>query len=487
MILTSTLLACLGLLPSIGCGSSKAAEGSGKQVSGMFEILHATVNVSVGASVRLSALSGESLVPDTNCVWSAADTTILSSKGNGEFAGIAPGSSAVTATCDGKSASATALVTSAPNSSAIRITSGGTYSGNWTSKDPSVPTVTIITNEPVTIKNSTVSGPGDLIVIYGSHGGADVTIDNVTGTSIDPGVAGRAKGKFVDAETVSRLSVTHCTMHKVSFGVYVVASTLRSMTIADNVADDLDDRKSDGYGGYLLNQRTLGHFIQLNGVSLPNGGEIAWNQVINTDGTASTEDLLSFFESHASPDKMLLVHDNYLEGAFATGQTTTYTGGGIQFDGDSSDPSTATGFIKIYDNTLVHTAGFGISIGAGHDITVTRNRIVSCGKDRTGKWIARPDSTALGMWNYYRTTQYFNNYMADNSGGLIRPDTHGSPVPGDVDAPSVSPTLNNVVGKNSFDQPCLDTEKVTLVAESEERTRWLAAVPAAGESIGDQH
>jgi hypothetical protein len=393
----------------------------------------------------------------------------------------------VTATCDDKSASASALVTSASNPSAIRITSGGTYSGNWASKDLLVPAVAIITNEPVTIKNSTVTGPGDLVVIYGSHGGADVTIDNVTGTASDPGVAGRAKGKFVDAQTVSRLSVTHCTMHKVSFGVYVVASTLRSMAIKDNVADELDDRKSDGYGGYLLNQRTLGHFIQLNGVSLPNGGEIAWNQVINTDETASTEDILSFFESHASLDKLLLVHDNYLEGAFATGQTTTYTGGGIQFDGDSSDLSTATGFMKIYDNSVVHTAGFGISIGAGHDITVTRNRIVSCGKDRTGKWIARPDSAALGMWNYYQTTQYFNNYMADNSGGLVRPDTHGNPVSGDIEAPSVSTKLNNVIGKNSFEQPCLDNARVTLAAESEERTRWLASVSAAGESIGDQH
>lgn len=487
MILTSTLLACLGLFPSTGCGGTKANQGATKDVSSAFQISPATARVSVGASVRFSPLSGGGTVSNLNCTWSTEDTSILSAKGNGEFVGIAPGSSAVTATCDGKSARASVLVTSTSNPSAIRITSGGIYSGKWVSKDPSVPAITVITNEPVTIKNSTVTGSGQLIVIYGNQGGADVVIDNVTGTALDPGIAGQTRGKFVDAQSVSRLTVTHCTMHKVSFGVYVASSTLKFMTIKGNVADDLDDRKSDGSGSYLLNQRSLGHFIQLNGVSLPNGGEIAWNQVIDTNGASSTEDILSFFDSHASPDKLLIVHDNYLEGAFAAGQTTAYTGGGIQFDGDSSDPSTATGFIKILANTIVHTAGFGISIGAGHDITVTQNRIVSCGRDPSGKWIARSDSAALGMWNYYKTTQYFNNYIADNSGGLLRPDAHGNAVPGDVDAPSMSYKLNNVVGKNIFEQPCLKNGEGTLAAEAEERTRWLDSVSVAGELIGDQH
>jgi hypothetical protein len=487
MILTTTLLACLGLASSTGCGSSQATPGSGKQVSAVLQLTPSAVNVSVGASVSFHPLSEENAVPNANCVWSAADPTVLASKGNGDFAAMAPGSSAVTATCGGSTASASVLVATVSNPSAIKITSGGVYSGNWSSKDPSVPAVTIITSEPVTIKNSTVSGPGQLIVIYGSGRGGDVTIDNVTGTAIDPGVAAQAKGKFIDAEVMSRLSVTHCTMHKVSFGVYIVSSTLTSLTIKDNVADNLDDRNSDGNGGYLINQRTLGHFIQFNGVSLPNGGEIGWNKVINTDEAASTEDILSFYESHASADKMVLVHDNYLEGAFAAGQTTTYTGGGMQFDGGSSDPSTATGFIKVYDNTLVHTAGFGISIGAGHDISVTSNRIVSCGKDRAGKWIADPGSFAISMWNYYQTNQFFNNYMANNSGGLVRPGANGNPSPGDISAPSASDSLHNIVGTNVFEQPCLTSSGLTLAAESAERTRWLDTVSQAGELLGDQH
>jgi hypothetical protein len=412
---------------------------------------------------------------------------VLSSKGNGEFVGSGVGSSPVTATCGGDIISASALVSPTANPSAIRITSGGTYSGNWSSTDPKVPAVTILTNDPVILRNSTITGRGDLIIVYGSHGGANVTIDNVTGIAHDPGVSGQARGKFLGAEVVSRLSVTHCTMQGVSFGVYVASSTPAALTIKDNVADNLDDRKSDGHGGYLLNQRVLGHFIQLNGVSLPNGGDIAWNQMINSDAAASVEDIINLYESHGSAGKPVLIHDNYLQGGFAAGQTAYYTGAGMQMDGDSNDPSTASGFAIIANNTIVHLAGDGISIAAGHDISVIGNRIVSCGKDSSGSWIANPGSNALGMWNYYQTNQYFNNYMANNSGGLVRPDANGNPSPGNISAPSASGSLSNIVKTNAFEQPCLVGSYLNLAAESIERNRWLSTVAAAGELLGDQH
>jgi hypothetical protein len=220
---------------------------------------------------------------------------------------------------------------------------------------------------------------------------------------------------------------------------------------------------------------------------MPNGGEVAWNQMINSDGVASVEDIFSFYQSHGSSDKPVLVHDNYLEGAFATGLTTPYTGGGMQMDGASNDPATATGFLHIENNTVVHLAGFGIAIAAGHDISVIGNRIVSCGKDSSGNWIAMTGETALVMINYYQTDQYFNNYMANNSGGLVRPDTEGNPSVGDVYASGASPSLNNLIGANSFEEPCLAPSNPSLTAESLERSRWLNTVALSGEMLGDQH
>ena len=211
--------------------------------------------------------------------------------------------------------------------------------------------------------------------------------------------------------------------------------------------------------------------------------------MINSDGEASIEDVLSFYASHGAPGKSILVHDNYLQGAFATGQTTTYTGGGVQMDGDSSnDLSITTGFVQVQNNTIVHLAGFGISIAAGHDISVIGNRIVSCNKDSSGNWIeGSQGSVALVMVNYYQTNQYFNNYMADNSGGVVKQNANGDPTPEDIYAPSESEGLHNVVGMNVFEQPCLAASGLNLAAESEEKMRWLNAVFSAGELLGDQH
>jgi hypothetical protein len=381
-----------------------------------------------------------------------------------------------------------AVVTSPVNSQAIKITTGGTYSGAWSSSDPNVAAVTILTDEPVVIENATVTGKGDLISIYGSSRiGAHVAVKNVTGTALDPGVAGTRRGLFVGGQSIATLSVTQCTMRGVSFGVYVVSSVVKDLKIRDNVANNMEDRLSDGNGGFSHESRVNGHFIFLNGVVAPNGADISWNQMINTFGDASVEDVLNFYESHGAKDNVVYVHDNYLQGAFASGKTSSSTGGGIQMDGGSSDPATATGFIRVSNNVIVQTAGFGISIGAGHDISVTGNRIVSCGKDSSGNWIASPGSVALGMWNYYQTNQYFDNYIANNSGGLVRPDANGNPSPGDISAPSESVSLNNIVGTNVFEEPCLTSSGLNLAAESVERARWLDSVSSAGEVLGDQH
>lgn len=52
-------------------------------------------------------------------------------------------------------------------SSPLKITAGGTYSGNWESTDSAVPALEIHTTEPVTIVNSVLRGPGNLMVAWG--------------------------------------------------------------------------------------------------------------------------------------------------------------------------------------------------------------------------------------------------------------------------------------------------------------------------------
>src|SRR5215469_16309992 len=51
----------------------------------------------------------------------------------------------------------------------LTISEGGTYSGNWTSHNASVPVILIATAEPVLIENSTLNGPGNLIKTAVDH------------------------------------------------------------------------------------------------------------------------------------------------------------------------------------------------------------------------------------------------------------------------------------------------------------------------------
>src|SRR5215218_11434459 len=80
--------------------------------------------------------------------------------------------------------------------SPIVITKGGTYTGTWESTNRSTPAVTVNTSEPVTILNSTVRGPGDLIVSGTSH--TNITVRNTKGYGVNPNVAGKVVGEFVD-------------------------------------------------------------------------------------------------------------------------------------------------------------------------------------------------------------------------------------------------------------------------------------------------
>src|SRR5436309_1844063 len=70
--------------------------------------------------------------------------------------------------------------------SPLVITKGGTYSGTWESTDRKTPAVLIDTSDPVTIQNSTVRGPGDLIASGVDH--VHLTVLNSSGYGVNPNV-----------------------------------------------------------------------------------------------------------------------------------------------------------------------------------------------------------------------------------------------------------------------------------------------------------
>ena len=372
-----------------------------------------------------------------------------------------------------------------PVSAPIIITSGGTYSGNWVSKKIAQAAVTIETDQPVILENAEVSGPGTLISIRGvKPNGARVTLQNVTGIAGDPGVVGAQRGKFVDAENVAALNVTHCSMTGVSFGIYVASSTATELVIDNNAAYNLEDRASNGEGAVSTHRPSLGHFVQLNGVLAPNGAQIAWNQVVNTSGKASVEDIINIYNSSGGSDQEPIhIHDNYLQGAFSPG-SSSYSGSGIMTDGPAPSLDTATGYLLIEQNQVVHTANIGICIEAGHDISMIDNRVVSCGKDSNGNWIATSYASGAVLWNYLRSPFFFNNSVIGTTGGLVRPSLSGQPMAADLWAPSASSTSNNREQSNAFADPCLAYHDDSLDAEVSEFSAWQAKLKTAAQTVG---
>jgi hypothetical protein len=491
LMVFAVALSLCPVLPLTGCGAGSTVHASvavtTASAPSAFTLSPETATATQGSTLNfvVQPISGGLAAPSV-CEWASNDSTVLNSEGSGTFSAQGVGSATVTATCDGTNATATATVSKPANPTSIVITRGGTYSGIWTSNDPNTPAVTIQTDEPVTISNSTITGKGTLIRAAGTNG-LSLTLVNVTGTGSDPMVSGKARGKFLDATGLNALSVTHCTMTATSFGIYVAQSNLTSLVIQDNLGKDLDDRVSDGNGGTLLNQRVLGHFLQLNTLTVPNGGDISWNQYTSTEGVASVEDLMNFFDANGgTAAHPIVVHDNYVEGALATGFTNGYTGSGINVEGVQTNPGQASAWIQVVDNQVVHTASVGIAITAGHDNLMQGNRVVSCGKDSQGNFIDM-NGYAMMMWDFYQTGSAFkNNQITGTTGGIVV-DSQGTPVNDDLWIPSASAASNDVVSQNNMDHPCLASNVWTGQPERVEFTAWQSKLLGAKQALGDQH
>src|SRR5207237_9523949 len=163
------------------------------------------------------------------------------------------------------------------------------------------------------------------------HG--NVTIRNTTGIGLNPNVLGKPTGRFFAAEDFDNVDIEKNDLQDTR-GIHLLQyvgnhSATQTIKVLDNKAENIDGGTSDGNGGYLAyNVRkrktdglieqgfTYAQFVQLDKVQSLAGIEIAGNFIVNQAGRGRVEDNISVYKSSGTATSPILIHDNYVQGAY---------------------------------------------------------------------------------------------------------------------------------------------------------------------------
>jgi hypothetical protein len=472
---------------------SLAASSSHAQTLSSLSISPNQPTVGIGGTTQLTATATYSNGSTTNVsggvTWSTADPRMVNVSSNGVASGFATGNVAITANYQGHTATTT-VASSIGNiqwSGPINITQGGTYSGNWKSTDPKTAAVTISTTQPVIIQNSYVTGPADLIndPTYGNN----LTVKNVTGIGLNPNVSGQAYGLFVDAQNSVNLDVENSYFENVRFGVYLRGyagnrNGSQTITIVNNRGRNILGTESNGNGSTLAGESNWqwAHAFQLSDAYGVPGIQIAWNEIVNYPSQSLVNENINMFDSGGTSSSPAVIHDNYVQGAYAYNPAVdSYNGGGFATDGSSSDTAqTASAFNHIYNNQIVGTVNVGIEIGTGHDNAAYNNRVVSAGLLPNGTKILA-QNVGLSLYDVYGNAangSLYNNNMYDNAVGWMcwaaRCAYDG------YRNDEWFPLNNSYYSTNQT----ISANPITLAMEAAEYQTWLGKVSSDGKMVG---
>jgi hypothetical protein len=368
------------------------------------------------------------------------------------------------------------------------ITTGGTYVGSWESLDPNTDTVRINTNQSVSIERSRLRGAGILLNAPNNFGHDKLTVRDTSGYGLNPNISGKAKGRFLEVDYFDSLTVENCYLEGTA-GIFVHGyrgdgTANQTVKILRNRARNIDGRWSDGSGGYQtdLRARDLVQFFQYNGnadARPPAGVEVAWNEVINEPYVSRVEDNINIFYADFAAGAPLLIHDNYIQGAYAALPDLNYTGGGIMLaDGPCS-------YTRAYNNQVVSTANHGLAITGGHDNMYWNNRVVSRGYWPDGSFVATPYANAAYIVDWGDGATFYHNFAHDpdteagNALGLVRQDGAGTLMRSDAWF------VDGTEGEYNYQTYLPDP--ITPDAEAQEFTAWQNKLADAGITVSARY
>lgn len=353
------------------------------------------------------------------------------------------------------------------------ITKGGTYTGNWESKDSDVPALDIRTREPVIIENSKIRGAGPLIRSLGYS--ANITVRNTEGYGITPTPYSdyQKPRRFLAVDVFRNIVVENCYMQNTA-GIYLGHSYEGDGTPQNTVK--IRYNKVKNIDGRIYNGMAIVQFVQFNYRGEVPHIEIAWNEVINEPDSSAVEDNINIYNSRGTSASPIRIHNNYIQGAFPfPSRSEKYTGGGIITDSPGTDSTMATAYLKVYDNQLVGLGNYCLGIAGGNHIEMYQNRAIVSAKFADNSpykcWTG-------GIWakDYYKLGSTYNNKMHHNTLGTV----------GQTGTWRNDILDSTFVAAATFENVILEGE-ITLEMEKKEYQIWLKKLSANSIKLGPQH
>lgn len=257
--------------------------------------------------------------------------------------------------------------------SSLVISKGGTYTGNFKGLGDK-PALEIVTEEPVTIINCNLSSEAETILFC--YGGHNVKILNNRFWALQPN-PDRQYGRAINAWGGKSIIIEHNEFYHTG-GVMIEQSkaTVPSVIFRFNKSLNVDKRRGNGSTG---DHRA---FLMISTILNMKDSEIAWNESINNPNESYIEDNINIYNSGGTADSPLLIHNNYIKGAYPFPATaTSYSGSGITVDGTPSNNSltTISSNIIAYDNQVLECANACMNIATGHNIVYKNNAMMGSG------------------------------------------------------------------------------------------------------------
>jgi hypothetical protein len=240
----------------------------------------------------------------------------------------------------------------------------------------------------VTIKDSVVENLGSGELIH-ADAGAQVTVERVTGNG--------GEGRFFVGDNVKAATIRNNTLSNTGGIYFLGAQAGATILVTKNKQRNLQTPPGLVHSSFCQFDKVTTATI-----------DVSWNEVINTFGQSETSgDMISAYKSAYAK-----IHDNYIQGAYASTAGGSHPGSGIMIDEVGSHDN------EVYSNQIVDTTNAGIGISAGSNNKVHDNRLVFDGKLDDGTTLAAAN-VGVYVWNYYNDGVWANNEGWGNTVGGV--------------------------------------------------------------------